>query len=433
MLSASSRSPASADIAPPATPARSSKNFGRSVIGPSIHVAGPWAYTWNYPGTMSARMILVTGGAGFIGSALHAALARRGERYVIADWLGAEGKWRNLRRHPPERILCPEQLDDFLRAARRSTQSSTSAPSARPPRPTPTWSGPPMSNCRGAYGAGAPRTASGFSMPPRPATYGDGSGGFDDDPALAAPPAAAEPLRLDASTPSTCLWPPRSTAARNARRNGPDSKFFNVYGPNEYHKGPMNWVVKRRWAASAEGAGPAVPLRPARHRRRGAADTSSLGGGALDMLLFLLANPGRVGALNVGTGKARCFVDLARAVCAAGGSASRSNSSPMPEAIRANYQNFTEARLDRLRAAGYTAPIPQAARARGQALRGHPGKFGPYLMGNPSMIPLAPLSRHRPHRSSRSAPSPSAGTRSPISSGSSSAGGHAPLARRSPP
>src|SRR4051812_24278768 len=56
----------------------------------------------------NARMILVTGGAGFIGSALHAALARRGERCIIADWLGAEGKWRNLRRHPPERIIRPE-------------------------------------------------------------------------------------------------------------------------------------------------------------------------------------------------------------------------------------------------------------------------------------------------------------------------------------
>jgi len=59
-------------------------------------------------------MILVTGGAGFIGSNLHAALARRDVPAVVADWLGDVGKWRNLARHPPAQIVRPDALDAFL-------------------------------------------------------------------------------------------------------------------------------------------------------------------------------------------------------------------------------------------------------------------------------------------------------------------------------
>ena len=59
-------------------------------------------------------MILVTGGAGFIGSNLQAALIARGHETVVADWLGAEGKWRNLAKHPPSRVVAPPDLDAFL-------------------------------------------------------------------------------------------------------------------------------------------------------------------------------------------------------------------------------------------------------------------------------------------------------------------------------
>jgi ADP-L-glycero-D-manno-heptose 6-epimerase len=59
-------------------------------------------------------MIMVTGGAGFIGSVLQAALAQRGHDTVVVDWLGSGGKWRNLAAHPPARIVPPEGLDAYL-------------------------------------------------------------------------------------------------------------------------------------------------------------------------------------------------------------------------------------------------------------------------------------------------------------------------------
>src|SRR5581483_11402193 len=59
-------------------------------------------------------MILVTGGAGFIGSNLHAALVARGHDTVVVDRLGEAGKWRNLAHHPPDELVAPEELDAFL-------------------------------------------------------------------------------------------------------------------------------------------------------------------------------------------------------------------------------------------------------------------------------------------------------------------------------
>jgi ADP-L-glycero-D-manno-heptose 6-epimerase len=298
-------------------------------------------------------MILVTGGAGFIGSALHAALARRGERCVIADWLGAEGKWRNLRRHPPERIIRPEQLDDFLASSptidvvvHLGAISETTATDADLVWATNVdlswriWRWCTIHGVRFLYASSA-------------STYGDGRKGFDDDPALLP---RLQPLNLYGW--SKHAFDLLVAAALDRGEEQPPQwaglKFFNVYGPNEYHKGPMISVVKRKWDEVREGA----PARLFRSDQKEIADGEQRRDflwvqDAVDILLWLLDNPSVSGLFNVGTGQARSYLDLARAVCAACGSGERIEFVPMPEALRGHYQSFTEARMDRLRAAGY--------------------------------------------------------------------------------
>ena len=151
-------------------------------------------------------MILITGGAGFIGSNLHAALALRGLETVVVDRLGNQGKWRNLAHHPPSRIIQPELLDDFL-AGRPALElvfhlgaiSTTTATDG---------DATVGCQCRVPVAARHWCAARGvrFIYASSAATYGDGSAGFDDDIAALD---GLRPLNLYgwSSMRSTCRWP----------------------------------------------------------------------------------------------------------------------------------------------------------------------------------------------------------------------------------
>jgi ADP-L-glycero-D-manno-heptose 6-epimerase len=131
-------------------------------------------------------------------------------------------------------------------------------------------------------------------------------------------------------------------------------KFFNVYGPNEYHKGSMRSVVAQKYPLVAGDR--AVTLFKSHHpdypdggQRR---DFVFVDDG-VDVVLWLLDNPEVNGIFNLGTGKSRTFEELARALCASLGKDPRIEYIEMPEEIRDRYQYRTEAHLDRLRQAGY--------------------------------------------------------------------------------
>jgi hypothetical protein len=125
--------PARAEKAPPATPATSSKIRERSAIwvtpatgrsGPlygdaatACHRRAPPRLASRAAAAYKAGMILLTGGAGFIGSCLNAALQRQGRDVTIVDRLGSDGKWRNLAHAPPQRLVPPEALDPLLTRA----------------------------------------------------------------------------------------------------------------------------------------------------------------------------------------------------------------------------------------------------------------------------------------------------------------------------
>ena len=298
-------------------------------------------------------MILITGGAGFIGSALHAALARRGTRCGVADRLGDDGKWRNLRRHPPEFVLAPERIDEYLATApsldavvHLGAVSQTTATDADHVWATNVelswrlWRWCAASGVRFLYASSA-------------ATYGGGEHGFDDDPALLR---RLQPLNLYGW--SKHAFDLRVADALDRGETTPPQwaglKFFNVYGPNEYHKGSMISVIKRKWDEVQAGA----PASLFRSDRADVADGEQRRdfiwvGDAVDIMLWLLDNPGVSGLFNVGTGRARTYHDLARAVCHASDRAEAIAYVPMPDELRGHYQSFTEARMERLRAAGY--------------------------------------------------------------------------------
>ncbi len=300
-------------------------------------------------------MILITGGAGFIGSALHAALAAEDRRCAIADWLGSEGKWRNLRRHPPALVLRPQQIDDYLATnpaldaiVHLGAISATTATDADLVWETNVelswrlWRWCAGHGVRFVYASSA-------------ATYGDGRHGFDDDPARLT---RLEPLNLYGW--SKHAFDLRVMGALERGETSPPQwaglKFFNVYGPNEYHKGKMISVVKRKWDEVRTGA----PASLFRSDRAGVADGEQQRdfiwvGDAVDIMRWLLDNPGVSGLFNVGTGRARTYRDLAGAVCRACGREEAVSFVPMPDDLRGHYQSFTEARMDRLRAAGYQA------------------------------------------------------------------------------
>jgi ADP-L-glycero-D-manno-heptose 6-epimerase len=305
-------------------------------------------------------MILVTGGAGFIGSNLVAALAERGARIVVCDRLGHGDKWRNLARVPLEELVAPEALPGWLpgHAADIATIVHLGAISATTESDADLivavnfrlsqelWRWCAANGKRFIYASSA-------------ATYGGGEQGFDDDPA----PAALARLRpLNPYGWSKQLfdrWVIRQVeegAARPAQWVG--LKFFNVYGPNEYHKGEMRSVVAHKYPLAAASR----PITLFRSHRPDVPD-----GGqkrdfiyvrdCVEVMLWLLDHAGINGLFNLGTGQARTFADLAGALCAALDRPLHLEFIDTPPAVRAHYQYFTEARMDRLRQAGYTQPF----------------------------------------------------------------------------
>ncbi len=185
------------------------------------------------------------------------------------------------------------------------------------------------------------------------ATYGDGSQGFDDDPAHLQ---SLSPLNLYGwSKHAFDLEVAKlTTGAAASPPQWVGLKFFNVYGPNEYHKGSMISVVKVKYDELAAGG----PARLFRSDRPGLADGAQSRdfiwiGDVVDVLLWLRDTPNVNGLFNLGTGTARTYLDLAYAVCDAMQVARRVAFIDMPPTLEGQYQSFTEARMDRLLSAGY--------------------------------------------------------------------------------
>lgn len=312
-------------------------------------------------------MILITGGAGFIGSNLQAVLFQRGLETVVADTLGTEGKWRNLAKHPPAQIVHPDNMDAFLEShppiemvLHLGAVSATTATDGDHTWATNVelsrrlWEWCASRGVRIVYASSA-------------ATYGNGADGFDDDndPALLG---RLQPLNLYGWTKHAFDMLVVRNLLRQPKRPAQWAglKFFNVYGPNEYHKGKMISVVKVKHDEVRTGG----PARLFKSDQPGLADGAQARdfiwvGDVVDVMLWLMETPAVNGLFNLGTGRARTYLDLAHAVSDAAGQPRNVEFIDMPQALRGQYQSFTQAPMDRLRGAGYAGqftPLEEGVR-----------------------------------------------------------------------
>lgn len=305
-------------------------------------------------------MYIVTGGAGFIGSNLVAVLEERGLGPVtIVDRCETETKARNIAKRAAQRIP-PEGLPELLITRGREIKAVfhlgalTSTTERDVARLTEVNVHLSQDLWRWCAAHGVP-----FIYASSAATYGDGKAGFKDDDSLAGL-AHLHPLNPYGESKHTFdLWVAEQVAARApAPPRWAGLKFFNVYGPNEFHKGTQASLVPQIHAKARDGA--AYPL----FRSHNPAYPD--GGQMRDfifvddccaVMLWLYELAPANGIFNLGTGKARSFLDLANAVYRALGKAPVLTWRDTPEDIRGQYQYFTEARMERLRGLGYTAPF----------------------------------------------------------------------------
>jgi ADP-L-glycero-D-manno-heptose 6-epimerase len=300
---------------------------------------------------------IVTGGAGFIGSNLVAELAARGEAVVVCDWLRSDERWRNLAKHEIVDLIAPEDLLFWL----ETNQSEVEAVVHLGAISSTTETDVDLivrNNLRATLDLVQWCTDAGKRLiyASSAATYGDGSAGFDDGEALS----RLRPLNAYG-------WSKHFVDRRVARLAAQGSplppqwvglKFFNVYGPNEYHKGTMRSVVAQNFPRVQRGEA----VRLFRSRRADYTDGGQLRDfiyvkDCIAVISWLLGNAGVSGLFNVGTGAARSWLDLANALFKAANQPPRIEFIDMPPELVEKYQYFTQAHVDRLRAAGYRDPF----------------------------------------------------------------------------
>lgn len=303
---------------------------------------------------MTPRFI-VTGGAGFIGSNLVQALNLRGcDDITVVDHLESSLQRRNLERLRFAEYLDKAEFRELLRAGRLPKAecvfhlgacSSTTETNADYLRDNNTRYTREL--CEWAMGARVR-----FIYASSAATYGGGERGYSDEDA--ATPSLA-PLNLyGQSKQQFDLWALETGAIRRIA----GVKYFNVYGPGEDHKGEMRSLVNKAYDQIMR-TGELALFKSYRPEYRDGEQTRDFVyvSDAVAVTLFFCDHPEVAGIFNCGTGVARTWLDLARALFAAMNRPPRIKFIEMPAAIRDKYQYHTQADMAKLRRAGYAAPF----------------------------------------------------------------------------
>ncbi len=301
-------------------------------------------------------MIIITGGAGFIGSALVWKLNQMGEEeIIIVDELGTDKKWKNLTGlrfidiyHPNEFIeliiddAVPFEVDTFFHLGACSSTTEIDADYLL------------QNNYH--YSQDLAKYAithrARFIYASSAATYGDGSMGYlDDERELN----KLRPLNMYGYSKHLLdLWLHKT--GYNEEVVG--LKYFNVYGPNEFHKEDMRSVVHKSFGQIME----AGSVKLFKSYKENFKDGEQMRDfiyvkDAVDMTLHFYENKDVNGLYNVGTGKARTWVELVTSVFNAMEKPVNIEFIDMPEYLKEKYQYFTEANIDKIKNAGYTKEI----------------------------------------------------------------------------
>jgi ADP-L-glycero-D-manno-heptose 6-epimerase len=301
-------------------------------------------------------MIIVTGGAGFIGSALIAGLNKRGiDDILVVDRLASDQRWKNLvnlrfadyvdKEEFLEMVaedVVPFSVDAVFHLGACSSTTETDASFLMD------------NNFEYTKQLAQWATDEGFRFiyASSAATYGDGSNGFADDE-----------KKLETLKPLNPYGYSKQLLDLWTKRNGlltkiVGLKYFNVFGPNEYHKADMrSFVLKAFEQINATGK-----VRLFKSHRPDYKDGQQKRDflyvkDAVDMTLFFFDKPDLAGIYNLGAGVARSWNDLAKAVLTAMGKPLNIEYIDMPDSVRNQYQYFTEADIAKLRSVGYKNPI----------------------------------------------------------------------------
>lgn len=300
-------------------------------------------------------MIIVTGGAGFIGSAIVWDLNNRGETEIlIVDELGKDEKWKNLVGLQFEDFINKNVFIDNISTGKHldveciihmGANSSTTEKDAdslltnnyeytKKLAEFCLWN-----DIKFIYASSA-------------ATYGDGSLGFDDDKNLCK---KLQPLNMYGYSKNLFdIWAVRHDAFKEIV----GIKYFNVYGPNEFHKGDMRSVVHKAFEQVRDNG--KVKLFKSRkpeykdgEQKRDFVYVKD----AVDMTLHFYEHKDKCGLFNVGSGNARTWNDLVTALFKAMHFPVNIEYIDLPDHLSDKYQYFTEAGLKRIKQSGYNKPL----------------------------------------------------------------------------
>lgn len=327
-------------------------------------------------------MYIVTGATGFIGSNLLYAMQQRGYGNIVAvDDFGTDNKWRNIAKRGALRFVLPNQLEAFLSSHASEVKAILHLGAISSTTETDVdkivvnnfqltvslFEFCIANNIPLIYASSA-------------ATYGAGEHGFVDRDDL---------LSLSSLQPLNPYgWSKNSVDKYLASKLNKSTnqsqvvglKFFNVYGPNEYHKG-MQMSVVRHFFEQYRNKG---FVRLFKSYRDDCADGEQRRdfvwvGDCVDVMLWMLEHPQISGLFNVGTGNATTYNTVAESIAHSMGIEPKIEYINMPDSVRNQYQYFTEADLTKLRSVGYNAPFKSVPEGVEAYVKGFLATDDPYL------------------------------------------------------